>query len=89
MYEQGSQSGYLIFRGTYTLNGSSTFLTVEHLEAFDPRNMSVPMFIVYPNSSGIHYKFKITGELVEMTKADNLFSAMSIPNGIYAKQYWN
>ena len=86
LYDYGSQPGYLIFRGKYTLDGNSIYLTEEQGEAFDPGNMSIPKIVIYPNSVGLHYKFKIIGESVEMTKADNLVNSMSIPNGIYAKQ---
>jgi hypothetical protein len=82
-----SNSGYLIYRGSYTLDGSNIYLTPEQAEAFDHVHMSVPIIVVYQNTVSQHFKFKIRGETVEMTKADEVVEEMVIPNGIYSKKY--
>lgn len=82
-----SHPGYLIYRGSYTLDGSNIYLTAEQAEGFDQMHMSVPIIVVYQNTVSQHFKFKIRGESVEMTKADEVVGEMSIPNGIYSKRY--
>lgn len=78
---------HLVYKGSYTLDGSSIYITGEQAEAYDPGNMSVPMIVVYQKTVVEHYNFKIIGESVEMTRVDGVYGIMNIPNGIYAKRY--
>ena len=86
VHELPSNPGYLIYKGNYTLDGSNIYLTAEQAEGFDHVHMSVPIIVVYQNTVSQHFKFKIIGESVEITKADAVVGEMSIPSGIYAKR---
>ena len=83
-----SNPKYLVQKGSYTLDGRSIYITVEQAEGFDPLNIPVHLKVVYQNPVVEHYKFKIIGESVEMTRVNGVFiTSLMIPNGIYAKRY--
>ncbi len=86
VHDLPSNPGYLIYNGNYTLDGSNIYLTAEQAKGFDHVHMSVPIIVVYQNTVSQHFKFKIIGESIEITKADAVVGDMSIPNGIYAKR---
>lgn len=88
LHDHPSHPGYyLVYKGRYTLDGSSIYITVEQHEGFDPVNMTVPLIVVYQNTVAEHYKFRIIGESVEMTRVNGVFiTSLTIPNGIYAKR---
>ncbi len=87
VHDLPSHPGYLIYKGNYTLDGSNIYLTAEQAEGFDDRNMAAPITVIYERTVAEHFKFKISGETVELTRANKEMGVMLINDGIYAKKF--
>lgn len=86
-FESLGSSGYAVFNGSYKLDGSNIYLTTQQVEVFDSKNMAKPETKIYERSEAEHFKFKIRGETVELTKANREIGVLLITEGIYAKTF--
>lgn len=86
-YESSAFSGYAVYRGNYKLDGSNIYLTTQQTEWFDPQNMTAPETKIYEKNGAEHFKFKIRGETVELTKANTEIGVLLINEGIYTKKF--
>ncbi len=86
-YKSSAFSGYAVYSGNYKLDGSNIHLTTQQIEWFDPQNMTVPDTMIYERNGAEHFKFKIRGETVELTKANDEIGVLLIKDGIYTKEF--